>query len=84
MSKVVEIKETITDSNLVENIESIKDLINKLDYNKNYLIEINKNDYDYLNISTETIRLNLEKMNTFVDTILNQQIEQYNVFYMYN
>ena len=84
MSKVVEIKETITDSNLVENIESIKDLINKLDYKKNYLIEINKNDYDYLNISTETIRLNLEKMNTFVDTILNQQIEQYNVFYMYN
>ena len=84
MSKIVEIKETITDSNLVENIESIKDLINKLDYKKNYLIEINKNDYDYLNISTETVRLNLEKMNTFVDIILNKQIKQYNVFYMDN
>ena len=84
MSKVVEIKETITDSNLVENIKSIKELINNLDYIKDYITEINKSDYDYLNISTETIKLNLEKLNTFVNAILNQQIKEYIVLYIDN
>ncbi len=84
MSKVVEIKETITDSNLVENIKSIKELINNLDYIKDYITEINKSDYDYLNISTETIKLNLEKLNTFVNAILNQQIKEYKVLYIDN
>lgn len=84
MSKIVEIKETITNSSLVENIESIKQSINKLDSLKDYLIEINKIDYDYLNISTETIKLNLEKMNAFVNTILNQEIKNYKEFYIDN
>ena len=84
MSKVVEIKETITDSNLVENIKSIKELINNLDYIKDYITEINKSDYDYLNISTETIKLNLEKLNTFVNAILNQQIKEYILLYIDN
>ena len=84
MLKVVELKETVTNSNLVENIESIKESITKLDYMKDYLIDINKTDYDYLNISTETIKLNLEKINSFVNTILNQQIKEYKVFYIDN
>ena len=84
MSKIVEIKEAITGSNLVENIESIKQSINKLDCLKDYLIEINKADYDYINISTEIIKLNLEKMNAFVNTILNQKIKEYKEFYIDN
>ena len=84
MSKIVEIKETVTGSNLVENIESVKDLIKKLDYMKDYIIEINKADYDYINISTEIIKLNLEKMNAFVNTILNQEIKEYKEFYIDN
>ncbi len=84
MSKVVEIKETITDSDLVENIESIKELIGKLDYMKDYIIEFNKTDYDYLNIATENIKLNLDKINSFVNTIINQQIKEYKVFYRDN
>lgn len=84
MSKIVEIRETINNSNLADNIESIKKLIDKLDYTKDYLTEINKMDYDYLNISTETIKLNLEKLNTFVDKILNQHIKEYKEFYIDN
>ena len=82
MLKVVELKETVTNSNLVENIESIKESITKLDYMKDYLVDINKTDYDYLNISTETIKLNLDKINSFVNTILNQQTKEYKVFYI--
>lgn len=61
MLKIIEIKETIFDSQLVDNIyaidKTIKNIINETDL----VTELNKDDYNYINIILEKTRINLEK-----------------------
>lgn len=61
MLKIIEIKETIFDSQLVDNIyaidKTIKNIINETDF----VTELNKDDYNYINIILEKTRINLEK-----------------------
>ena len=61
MVKIIEIKETIFDSQLVDNIyaidKTIKNIINEADF----ITELNKDDYNYINIILEKTRINLEK-----------------------
>ena len=61
MLKIIEIKETIFDSQLVDNIyaidKTIKNIINETDF----ITELNKDDYNYINIILEKTRINLEK-----------------------
>lgn len=61
MLKIIEIKETICDSQLVDNIyaidKTIKNIINETDF----VTELNKDDYNYINIILEKTRINLEK-----------------------
>ena len=61
MLKIIEIKETIFDSQLVDNIyaidKTIKNIINETDF----VTELNKDDYNYINIIIEKTRINLEK-----------------------
>lgn len=63
MLKIIEIKETLEDSKFVDNIYNIqrinKDIINKTEY----IIELNKDDYNYISILAEKSKIALEKIN---------------------
>ena len=61
--KIIEIKETLEDSKFVDNIYNIqridKEIINKTEY----IIELNKDDYNYISILAEKSKIALEKIN---------------------
>ena len=61
MLKIIEVKETRFNSQLVDNIyaidKTIKNIINETDF----VTELNKDDYNYINIILEKTRINLEK-----------------------
>ena len=63
MLKIIEIKETLEESKFVNNIYNIqrinKEIINKTEY----IIELNKDDYNYISILAEKSKIALEKIN---------------------
>ena len=61
MLKIVELKETIKDSNLTNNIYDMQKIIQKMILNLEFVEEINKDDYNYLKIVTEKSKIALEK-----------------------
>ena len=61
MLKIVELKETIKNSNLTNNIYDMQKIIQKLILNLEFVEEINKDDYNYLEILTEKSKIALEK-----------------------
>ena len=61
MLKIVELKETIKDSNLTNNIYDMQKIIQKIILNLEFIEEINKDDYNYLEILTEKSKIALEK-----------------------
>lgn len=61
MLKIVELKETIKDSNLTNNIYDMQKIIQKMILNLEFIEEINKDDYNYLKILTEKSKIALEK-----------------------
>ena len=61
MLKIVELKETIKDSNLTNNIYDMQKIIQKMILNLEFIEEINKDDYNYLEILTEKSKIALEK-----------------------
>lgn len=66
MMRIIEIKETIYDSKLIDNISTadklIKDIIKKMEF----ITELNKDDYNFINIVMEKTRTNLEKVNSLI------------------
>ena len=61
MLKIVELKETIKNSNLTNNIYDMQKIIQKMILNLEFIEEINKDDYNYLEILTEKSKIALEK-----------------------
>ncbi len=61
MLKIVELKETIKDSDLTNNIYDMQKIIQKIILNLEFIEEINKDDYNYLEILTEKSKIALEK-----------------------
>ena len=61
MLKIVELKETMKDSNLTNNIYDMQKIIQKMILNLEFIEEINKDDYNYLEILTEKSKIALEK-----------------------
>ena len=61
MLKIVELKETMKDSNLTNNIYDMQKIIQKMILNLEFVEEINKDDYNYLKIVTEKSKIALEK-----------------------
>lgn len=61
MVKIIEIKETIFDSQLVDNIYAIDKTIKGIMNETDFITELNRDDYNYINIILEKIRINLEK-----------------------
>ena len=60
MLKIVEIKETTDNSNLVDNIYSINKIIKNIITDTEFIFELNKDDYDYLDIVLQKTRKNLD------------------------
>ena len=61
MLKIVELKETMKDSSLTNNIYDMQKTIQKMILNLEFIEEINKDDYNYLEILTEKSKTALEK-----------------------
>ena len=61
MVKIIETKETIFDSQLVDNIYAIDKTIKGIMNETDFITELNRDDYNYINIILEKIRINLEK-----------------------
>lgn len=61
MLKIIEIKETIFNSQLVDNIYAIDKIIKNIINETDFITELNKDDYNYINIILEKTRINLEK-----------------------
>ena len=60
--KVIEIKETILDSQLLENLQVIQKMMGELTLYAEFIQRMNKDDFDYIDIVVEKTRLNLEKI----------------------
>lgn len=71
MLKIVEIKETTDNSNLVDNIYSINKIIKNIITDTEFIFELNKDDYDYLKIVLQKTRKNLD----IVYAIINKNKE---------
>ena len=61
MVRVVEIKEEVISSNLLDNIYEIKVILQKLEEQLELIKEINKDDYNYLELIIEKTAINLKK-----------------------
>lgn len=61
MVRIVEIKETLLDSALVENIYKIKDLTEHIIEELELKRELNKDDYNYLEVILDKTKVNLQK-----------------------
>ncbi len=61
MLRVVELKETVLDSSVYENAYKIKDLSEHIIEELQLHPEINKDDYNYLEIVLEKTKTNLQK-----------------------
>ena len=62
MIKIIEVKETIFDSKLVDNIYAVNNTINNIINQTDFITELNRDDYNYLNIIMEKIKINLNKV----------------------
>lgn len=61
MVRVVELKEIVINSNVYENIYKIKDLSENIIEELELLQEVNKDDYNYLELILEKTKINLQK-----------------------
>lgn len=71
MLKIVEIKETTDNSNLVDNIYGINKTIKNIITDTEFIFELNRDDYNYLNIILHKTRKNLD----IVYAIINKNKE---------
>ena len=68
MLKIVEIKQTIYDSDMIENLHAIQrisqDILNEIQF----IPELNKDDYQYLDVVLEKTKVNLLKVYNLIKT----------------
>ena len=62
MLKIIEVKEELDNSTLVDNVYEIHKMIQHMIQDTEYITEINKYDYNYLNIVMGKTKNNLEKI----------------------
>lgn len=62
MLRIIEITETIFNSKLVHNIYAVSNIIKDIVNQTDYITELNRDDYNYLNIIMEKTKINLEKV----------------------
>ena len=65
-TRIIEIKEYLQDSNLLENIYAVRKLLGSLETDLHFMTNINKDDYNYLNTVIHKIKVNLEKVSAII------------------
>jgi len=60
--RIYEIKESLTNTTLVDNIYQIQKLIQNITNQTEFITDINKIDFDYLNIILDRTKVNLQKV----------------------
>ena len=60
--KIYEIKETVTDTGIVDNIYQIQKLMKGITNQTEFILDINKTDFDYINIVLDKTKMNLQKV----------------------
>lgn len=61
MMKIIEVKETLFDTQLVDNIYSINKIIKQIINQTEFVTELNRDDYNYLNVVMEKVKIALDK-----------------------
>ena len=62
MIKIVEVKEPITDSSIIDNLYHIQKLVKYMINLTEFIEESNKTDMDYINIILDKTKINLKKI----------------------
>lgn len=62
MIKIVEVKNTLSNTNIEDNIYEINKIVKELINQTEFIIDVNKDDFDYINIVLEKIKTNLKKV----------------------
>lgn len=66
MLKVVEVRETLEDTSLIDNLYEVNKLTKELIRQTEFITELNKTDFDYINIIMEKTKNNLEKVKELI------------------
>lgn len=66
MLRIVEVKETLEDTSLIDNLYEVNKLTKELIRQTEFITELNKTDFDYINIIMEKTKNNLEKVKELI------------------
>ena len=64
--RIIEIKETLEDTSLIDNLYKVNKLTKELIKQTEFIEELNKTDFDYINILMEKTKYNLEKISKII------------------
>lgn len=62
MVKIVEIKQTIYDSEMIQNLHTIQRISQDILNEMQFIPELNKDDFQYLDVVLEKTKVNLQKI----------------------
>ncbi len=66
MLKIIELRETLEDTSLIDNLYKVNKLTKELIKQTEFITELNKTDFDYINIIMEKTKNNLEKVKELI------------------
>lgn len=66
MLKIVELKETLEDTSLIDNLYEVNKLTKEIIKQTEFITELNKVDFNYINIIIEKTKINLEKVEKLI------------------
>lgn len=66
MLKIVEIKETLENTPLIDNLYKVNKLTKEIIKQTEFKRELNKADFDFINIILEKTKINLEKVEKLI------------------
>ena len=69
MVKIVEIKETLENTALLDNIYAIDKIVKDIIKQTEFIEDLNIDDYNYINIILEKIKNNLKKANILIKKV---------------
>lgn len=64
--KIIELRETLEDTSLIDNLYKVNKLTKELIKQTEFITELNKTDFDYINIIMEKTKNNLEKVKELI------------------
>ena len=66
MLKIVELKETLEDTSLIDNQKEVNKLTKEIIKQTEFITELNKVDFNYIDIVIEKTKINLEKVEKLI------------------